>query len=157
MLASLKRNLVPLGFWASLFLFGSNITQNTGGGVLAWSNGSTSYSTCPCFFAPGGSAGGGATDAAVNVGAPNAGTISSMYVTNSTAPGTGNSITYTWRKNAASQTLTCTISGSSAKTCNDITHSFSMIQGDLLDIEATTTGVPSTASTAILVEYRTVN
>ena len=55
-----------------------------------------------------------------------------------------------WRKNAAGTTLTCTISGASATSCNDLTHNFTVAQGDLLDIQAVTTGTIVGTPTVIM-------
>jgi hypothetical protein len=59
----------------------------------------------------------------------------------SSAPGIGNNIVFTWRKNATGQTLTCTITGNVATSCNDSTHSFLVAQGDLLTIQLVSTGI----------------
>ena len=90
------------------------------------------------------------TEAQAQVGAPSAATISSMFVTLSAAPGLSNSIAFTWRKAGASQTLTCTISGAVAVSCSDTTHSFTVAQGDLIDIQLVTTGTIVTSPAPLL-------
>jgi hypothetical protein len=67
--------------------------------------------------------------------------VTNFDVQMSSAPGLGNNIVFTWRKNASSQTLTCTITGAVATSCNDSTHSFLVAQGDLLTIQLVSTGV----------------
>src|SRR6185369_515309 len=47
---------------------------------------------------------------------------------------------FTWRKNGASQASTCTISGAAAVSCSDTTHSFTVAQGDLLDVQCVASG-----------------
>jgi hypothetical protein len=81
-----------------------------------------------------------ATETNVDTSAPSAATVTNFDVQMSSAPGLGNNIVFTWRKNAASQSLTCTISGAVATSCNDSTHSFLVSQGDLLTIQLVSTG-----------------
>jgi hypothetical protein len=77
-----------------------------------------------------------------------------MYVVMSAAIGAGNSIAFTYRDNASSQTLACTISGASAKTCSDITHSFTPSVGDQLAIQIVTTGtVVATPNIQVTTQY----
>jgi hypothetical protein len=76
----------------------------------------------------------------VDLDSPAAATIQNFSVQMSAAPGAGNSVVYTWRKNAAGTALTCTISGASATSCNDATHTITVVQGDLMDIQTVTTG-----------------
>lgn len=66
--------------------------------------------------------------------------VSNFYVSLSSAPGAGNLIAFTWRDNTTAEPVTCTISGASAKSCSDLSHSFTATQGDLVDIQAVTTG-----------------
>jgi hypothetical protein len=81
------------------------------------------------------------TETNVDTSAPSAATVTNFDVQMSSAPGLGNNIVFTWRKNASSQTLTCTITGNVATSCNDSTHSFLVAQGDLLTIQLVSTGV----------------
>jgi hypothetical protein len=72
----------------------------------------------------------------------------------SVAIGAGNTIAFTYRDNASSQTVTCTISGASAKTCSDITHSFTPSVGDQLAIQIVTTGtVVATPNIQVTTQY----
>ncbi len=59
-----------------------------------------------------------------------------MYVQLSAALGVANTGTFTFRKNASSQSVTCIITGNSATSCSDTTHSFNVSQGDLLTVQA---------------------
>ncbi len=83
------------------------------------------------------------TEAAVQIPFPEAATISNLFIT-FTSPGfgAGASGVFTARKNGSSQTLTCTVTGSALgpDTCSDITHSFSVAQGDLLDYQLVLSG-----------------
>jgi hypothetical protein len=81
------------------------------------------------------------TETNVDTSAPSAATVTNFDVQMSSAPGVGNNVVYTWRKNATGQALTCTISGNVATSCNDSTHSFIVAQGDLLTIQLVSTGV----------------
>lgn len=80
------------------------------------------------------------TETNVNIESPAVGVISNLYVQLSMALGGGNSAAFTLRKNGVSTSLTCTISGASSTTANDITHTVSIAEGDLLDIMIVPTG-----------------
>ncbi len=95
-----------------------------------------------------------ATESSVDLEAPNAGTISNFYIQLSVALGVGNTTVFTWRKNGADTAITCTITGASATTCNDLTHTLTVAQGDLLDVKAVTTGtVVSAPSCAFAAQF----
>jgi hypothetical protein len=79
------------------------------------------------------------TEANVDTPAPQAATVSNFYVQLSAAPGTGNSVAVTVRKNGAATAVTCTISGS-ATSGNDTMHSFTCAAGDLLDVQLVPSG-----------------
>jgi hypothetical protein len=119
---------------------GSGGGGSAGGGIVTYSN-SAAAPTGTAYIPIGGGGLGAfaSTEANVQVGAPSAATISSLFVTLSAALGTGNSIAVTWRKAGSSQTLTCTISNP-ALTCSDTTHNFTVAQSDLIDIQIVTTG-----------------
>jgi hypothetical protein len=87
-------------------------------------------------------AGGGlssTTEGNVDIPAPTASTLTNFYVELSAAPGVGNSVAVTVRKNGADTALTLTISGA-AVSGSDLTHSVSVAAGDLLDIKIVPTG-----------------
>ena len=102
------------------------------------------------YFPIGGGGLTSSTETNVDLDSPAAATIQNFSVQMSAAPGVGNSVVYTWRKNAAGTALTCTISGASATSCNDLTHNFTVAQGDLLDIQAVTTGTIVGTPTVIM-------
>jgi hypothetical protein len=126
-----------------------------GGGVLGYSATALTLPTAgTTFLAPVGGALASTTEANVTANAPAAAAISNMYVSLSAAPGTGNTVAFTFRDAGSSTTLTCTISGATATSCNDVTHSFTPVVGDALAIQVVTTGtVIITPAAKIIVEY----
>jgi len=66
--------------------------------------------------------------------APVAGTIKSMYVYVTAAPGSGKNVKFTLRRNGVNTNLTCTIAGADT-TGNDTTHSVAVTAGDKFTIE----------------------
>jgi hypothetical protein len=92
------------------------------------------------YLAPVGGAAASTTEATVSGKAPSASSISNLFVSMSAAPGTGNTIAFTYRDAGSSTALTCTISGASATSCSDITHSFTPTLGDALSVQVVTTG-----------------
>jgi hypothetical protein len=67
---------------------------------------------------------------------PRSGVIRNMRVRQNTTAGNGNTIVYTFRKNAAAQTLTATLA-STATDGSDLINSFPVAAGDLLDVAVT--------------------
>lgn len=118
------------------------------GGIVTYSGGSLTPAGT-IYFPIGGGAVSSSTETAVDVESPAAATVQNFYVQLSAAPGTGNSITFTWRQNAASTALTCTIA-TAATSCHDTTHTFNAAQGDLLDIQVVTTGAIVGALTNVM-------
>lgn len=68
---------------------------------------------------------------------PVSGTIRNLYVISDGSPAVGQTFTYTARKNAVDQTVTCVISGA-AVTANDATHSFTVSAGDSISVKLVT-------------------
>lgn len=126
-----------------------------GGGVLGYSASALTLPTAgTTFLAPVGGAQASTTEANVTANAPAAAAISNMYVTLSVAPGAGNTAAFTFRDAGSSTALTCTISGASATSCQDITHSFTPTVGDALSIQVVTTGTVVIAPVVkIIAEY----
>lgn len=128
-----------------------NGTSTTCGGSGGSGTGLTVYSglagitlsNATIFFPVGGGSLASATEASVNTLQGTAGTVSGFGVNLSAALGTtiavNNVVVLTWRKNGASQTVTCTITNPST-TCSDTTHSFTFAAADTLDIQAVFTG-----------------
>lgn len=67
-----------------------------------------------------------------------AGTLKNMYLTTHVAPGAGQSVVATLRKNGVATSITATISGGSATTASDTTNTVSVARGDLLSFSAVT-------------------
>jgi hypothetical protein len=147
---------------------GQQIYQNSGAGTCVWtqqvntgsSNGGgiTVYSgtgltlSGTLYFPIGGGATPSSTETNVDVDSPSAATVTNMYIQLSVALGMGNSGVFTFRKNATSQSLTCTITGASATTCSDTAHSFNVSQGDLLTVQAVFSGTIVVTPNVILAE-----
>lgn len=89
-----------------------------------------------------------ATEAFCYLPQPQAGTVSNIYVNVNNAPGAGQTYTVTMRKNATNQTVTCTISGAAATSCNDTTHSFAVAAADNVSVQITSSGAAATLSVA---------
>ena len=121
----------------------------TGAGIVTYSGPSLTFSGT-LYFPIGGGGLSSATESNVDIDSPAAVTIQNMTVQMSAAPGVGNSITYTWRKNASNTALTCTISGASATSCSDTAHNFTTASLDLLDIQAVTTGTVVGTPTVVM-------
>lgn len=111
-----------------------------GGGVVTYSGPTLSILSGTSFCPIGGGGACSATETNVDIDSSATATVSKMFVQLSTALGAGNSVAVTWRANASSQTVTCTISGAVATSCNDTTHSFTATTADLLDYQLVFTG-----------------
>lgn len=74
--------------------------------------------------------------------------IRNLYVKLGTAPGGGETVVITLRKNGSNQTLSVTISGTDT-TGNDTTHTFTVAAGDELSIGVTTSGGGTPANVTI--------
>jgi len=129
-----------------------------GGGITVYSGTGLTVTANTYFFPIGGGATPSTTEANVDIASPSDATVSNFEVQLSVALGAGNTGVFTWRKAGASQTLTCTITGAIATACSDTTHSFTVAQGDLVDIQLVTTGtIVVTPNIAMGVQYGTVN
>lgn len=138
------------------------VTTNSGGGGGTAGGGVLGYSATglvlptagTTFIAPIGGALASTTEANVTANAPAAAAISNMYVVISTPPGTGNAIVFTYRAAGSSKPVTCAISGATATSCQDTTHSFTPVVGDALAIQIVTTGTVIIApNIKIITEY----
>lgn len=112
----------------------------TGGGITMYSATGLTVTANTYYIPIGGGGSISTTETNVDIDSPSAATITNMYVQLSVALGAGNSGVFTFRNNAVSQSVTCTISGASATSCSDAVHSFNVSQGDLLTIQLVTTG-----------------
>lgn len=117
---------------------GSSCAAASGGGIITYSGLSLTL-TGTLYFPIGGGGSSSGTEANVDVEAPSAATVTNFYAQLSATPTTG-TIALTWRKNGADTAVTCTITSGAGSTCNDTTHSFSVAQGDLIDIKTVSSG-----------------
>lgn len=130
---------------SGLSLSGGTLTASAsaGGGTFNYSDNGVTV-TAGTYFTPIG--GGGipqATEANVQVKAPSALTVNNLQVGISADPGSGQTLAVTMRKAGSDQTLTCTVTGTGGGTaisCQDLTHSISVAQNDLIDWKVVTTG-----------------
>ncbi|PYN86761.1 MAG: hypothetical protein DMD87_17285 [Candidatus Rokuibacteriota bacterium] len=76
---------------------------------------------------------------------PRAGTIKNLFAAVSVAPGASKSWAFMVRKNGVDQSLTCTISGASATSASDTSHSFTVAAGDEIEIKIVPTSTPAAA------------
>jgi hypothetical protein len=114
-------------------------TASGGGGMFNYSDNGLTL-TANTYFAPIG--GGGipvTTEANVSVKSPSATTVTNLQVSLSVTPGAGQTFAATLRKDGVSQSLTCTISNPDT-TCQDLTHSVTIAQNNLIDWQIVTTG-----------------
>lgn len=116
----------------------AGVISATGNGMVTGSTSALSLSGT-VYVPLGGGGLSSATESAVETPAPQAASISNLYVQLSVAPGVGNSITATVRKNGVATAVTCVISGASTLG-SDTTHSVTCAAGDLLDIQLVPTG-----------------
>lgn len=125
--------------------------SSAGAGLTMYSVSSTSL-TGTQYFAIGGGAAVSTTEAPVELASPAAATVSNLSVN---VPGAGltGSIVFTVRDNTSGTALTCTVSLAISNACTDTTHSFSAAKGDKLDVQAVTTGSPSSTNVLIAVQF----
>ena len=71
------------------------------------------------------------------------GTLSHFQVRLQLAVGVGGSITFTVYKNGAATAVTCTVSGVTAKSCSDLTHTVAFSPGDTVAVGAAQTLLPT--------------
>jgi hypothetical protein len=76
---------------------------------------------------------------------PTSGTLKNLYVQVLTAPGTGNSRTFTVRKNSVSTALACTISGTETR-CSDLVNTVTIAAGDTGALQMTVSGTPTSSN-----------
>ncbi len=114
--------------------------QGSGGSSGSYSSASVAYGISTVYFPPGGGLAANTTEATVSGVATIAGTVNNFSAKLSAAPGSGNTITFTWRKDGSDQTLTCAITGASATSCSDVTHNFSVAVGSVVSVKAVIAG-----------------
>ena len=103
----------------------------------------TSYAPLHYYLAGGSSA----EDAAVGTLVPVAATFSKLYCISSVAPGAAKSYAITVRHQSSSDSsLTCTISGSSAVSCNDVSNTAVTVAGDVWELKVVPASTPAAAA-----------
>jgi hypothetical protein len=150
--------LIALGIALSAWAQAPQPSPFTGGGGGSggssgqYSTASAAYTVAaPYFLPPGGGLAASTTEALVQGVASSTGAISNFTASLSAAPGS-NTLTFTWRLNGTSQTVTCAITGA-ATTCSDTTHNFAIVQGNLLDVQVVAT--TGTVTAAIVLQWGT--
>jgi hypothetical protein len=124
---------VATGFFATYTSTGSN----SGEGFMA---GTSVSSSANVYFSPTGGAS-SATESAVSMEMPTAGTLDLLNLEVSGAVGSGATGTITLWKNGSATTLTTNVSGTSQTVATpDTTHSVSWVAGDLISIALTVSG-----------------
>jgi hypothetical protein len=90
-----------------------------------------------------------ATAADVGVPAAMAGTLHGLQVKLESPPGTSSNDEYvlTVLVNGSATAITCTITGTSATSCADTTHTAAVLPGDLLELQAAAGNTPSNSPT----------
>lgn len=95
-----------------------------------------------------------ATEASgVMVVVPTDGTFSNFYAEAASAAGGGKSLTATVRKNLGDTALTTTISGATQTSNSDLTHSFSVVAGDVVCIAVTPSGTPTVSKMKFNIQF----
>jgi hypothetical protein len=130
----------------------------TGGGMFGYSDNGLTLTAATRFVPIYGSGTPSTTEADFATKSPSATTAVNLQVNLSADPGAGQTLVVTLRKGGADQTLTCTVTGGSGTVCQDLTHSVSIAQNDLIDWKVVTTGTfVSTPSLTILANNGTSN
>lgn len=102
------------------------------------SNSATNYG-CPYGFTSGTW---GSVETTRRITCASAGTFSKFRVNLLTAPGSGNSYTFTILKNGSSTGVTVAISGT-ATTGSDLSNTFTVVAGDMINVEAVPASTPT--------------
>lgn len=118
---------------------GSPLTFSMGNGIQAVAS-TTSYNTLGAVTLNG-------TETNRQTVMTTSGTISTLYLVTTTAQPAGGSLVVTVRKNGVATTLTLTVAASAAAgTFTDVTHSFTVVAGDLLSIQYVNNAAAASAS-----------
>lgn len=117
--------------------------------TLIWGNDGVGTSTTPRYLVPGYSETNAPTTASPAFRVPSAGTIRNLRVRHNIAGVGGATITYTLRKNGATQALTCGMAATGSD-ANDLVNSFTVVAGDLLDLIITKSASITTSPQDVL-------
>lgn len=140
------------------FSCGTSAGAAGGGGLLQYSDNGLTLTAGTRYVPVGGSGTPSTTEADYSTKAPSALTVNNLQVNLSADPGAGQTLVVTLRKAGADQTLTCTVTGGGGAVCQDLTHSVSVAQNDLIDWKVVTTGTfVATPSLTILANSGTTN
>ncbi len=132
---------------ASVFYYKESGTGNTGwigvgGSMITFGTGDTTTVATAVFLAPGWIA--TAIAAEIQQAVTRPGTIRSLYIQATTAGVTASTNTYVVRKNGTNTALTTTIGNTATGSASDLTHSFTVVAGDLLSVQVTKGGAVGT-------------
>lgn len=132
---------------------GAPCGSGTGGGGWLGYSGTALTVTGTQFFPITGGALPSATELNVDLPAPSSATISKFFAETNVAVGAGTTLTFTFRQNAAITTVTCSLSGASATSCSDLTHSFTPASADVLSVQTVVTGTPIVGTLNVIFGY----
>lgn len=113
-------------------------------------DGSLSFTSWPASLDPGtfylGETASSTTESTVQITIPSTCTIDQLQVASSVPPGTGETFTYTLRKNGSDTAVTCTTSGATDTSTSDMSHSVSFSSGDKASIKVVVSAAAFAAS-----------
>lgn len=127
------------GGQATAVYYKDNGTGNTGwlgigGSMIPFGADSLGVGAGTVFFGPGYITLAPATEIQINITRP--ATIRNLRVQVATAGTGADTVTYTLRKNGVDTTVTCSLGNTSTGGASDLTHSFTVVAGDLLSLSA---------------------
>lgn len=125
------------------------VSSDTVSGIAGYS--SITGSSNNIYFAPSGGYSDSTEEKAVCI-IPTSGTIKNLRVRHNVAPGTGNTSTYTVRKNESNTSLTCALTNTDV-TASDTSNSFSVSAGDRITILYTKTNTPADSTIKFALEW----
>jgi hypothetical protein len=128
-------------------------TGAVGPAIMMGTSGGTTFSSANLRYGIFGGSGISSTEANVQQVLPVAASASNLYVRISAQPGSGNSYTFTLRKNSADTSLSCSISGT-ATVCSNSSGAVSFSAGDLISIEITPSSNPASATGSWAIQYQ---
>lgn len=118
--------------------------------VLTWGNMSVSSTTTTRFLTPGYDGSNQAQTSPIQFRVPCLGTLQNLYVRQNVAGGNAQLITYTVRVNGIATAITASVAANGADG-NDTTHTVTVSQGDLIDIQVTKAASVGTSPGNIIV------
>jgi hypothetical protein len=157
--------ITPTGTPTAPTLTSWNLQCNSGGThfspIVGGNHSSTGLSTASVTYAQltGSSTGTqfNTAEALVTMVCPCAGTLNNLYVKANGVAGTNNTWAMGLTQNGTVTALSASISGASATTANDITHSITVAAGDTLSMAATPTGTPTSRNISWALQFTPTN